>query len=131
MQSTILIDTSCWIEALRVSGNAKIRERVKELLIEGRAAWCDMVLLELWNGAQGDSERKMLKDLIKEITMLPISPEVWSLARKLAEKCREGGKTVPSTDVLIVSCGLENKAEIEHHDKHFDIILEMHANDHR
>lgn len=131
MQSTILIDTSCWIEALRVSGNAKIRERVKKLLIEGRAAWCDMVLLELWNGAQGDSERKMLKELIKEITMLPISHEVWSLARKLAGKCRERGKTVPSTDILIVSCGLENKAGIEHQDKHFDILLEVHANDHR
>ena len=127
MQSLTLIDTSCWIEALRVSGNTKIRERVKELLVEGRAAWCDMILLELWNGAQGDSERKMLNDLTEEITMLTISSDVWSLARKLAVKCREGGITVPSTDILIVSCGLENKTEIEHQDKHFDVILELHA----
>ena len=62
MQSLTLIDTSCWIEALRVSGDPVIREKVKELLIEGRAAWCDMVLLELWNGARGDAERKMLKE---------------------------------------------------------------------
>lgn len=127
MQSLILIDTSSWIEALRVSGNTKIRERVQELLVEGRAAWCDMILLELWNGARGNSERKMLNDLAKEITMLPISNEVWSLARKLARKCRDGGKTVPSTDILIVSCGLGNKTEIEHQDKHFDILLEMYS----
>ncbi|MCG8336007.1 MAG: PIN domain-containing protein [Proteobacteria bacterium] len=127
MQSLTLIDTSCWIEALRISGNIKVREIVKGLLVEGRAAWCDMVLLELWNGAQGNSERKMLNDLAEEITMLPISNEVWSLARKLARKCRDGGKTVPSTDILIVSCGLGNKAKIEHQDKHFDIILEMYS----
>lgn len=127
MQALTLIDTSCWIEALRVSGNSKIREKVKELLVEGRAAWCEMVLLELWNGARGDSERKMLEDLTKEITMLSISDEVWSLARNLASRCREGGKAVPSTDILIVSCGLENKTEIEHQDKHFDVILEMYA----
>ncbi len=127
MQSLTLIDSSCWIEALRVSGNTKIREKVKELLVEGRAAWCDMILLELWNGARGDSERKMLNDLTEEITMLSFSDKVWSLARKLAKKCREGGKTVPPTDVLIVSCGLENKTEIVHQDKHFDAIIKMHV----
>ncbi len=127
MQALVLIDTSCWIEALRISGSNEIRLKVKELLVEGRAAWCDMVLLELWNGAQGDLERKMLKDLTKEITMLPVSDEVWSLARKLARKCRERGITVPSTDILIVSCGLENKTEIVHQDKHFDAILKMHV----
>ncbi|MBU2515246.1 PIN domain-containing protein [bacterium] len=127
MQSLTLIDTSCWIEALRVSGNTNIRDKVKELLVEGRAAWCDMVLLELWNGARGASEREILNDLTEEITMLPISDEVWSLARNLASKCREGGITVPSTDILIVSCGLENKTKIEHQDKHFDLILDVHS----
>ncbi len=127
MQSITLIDTSCWIEALRVSGNKKIRKKVHELLVEGRAAWCEMILLELWNGARGRSERRMLDDLKQEITMLPISGEVWSLARKLARDCREEGKTVPSTDILIVSCGLGNKTEIEHQDKHFDVILEIHS----
>ena len=127
MQALVLIDTSCWIEALRISGSNEIRQKVKEILVEGRAAWCDMVLLELWNGAQGDLERKMLKDLTEEITMLPVSDEVWSLARKLARKCRERGITVPSTDILIVSCGLENKTEIVHQDKHFDAIIKMHV----
>lgn len=127
MQPLTLIDTSCWIEALRVSGNKEIRMKVKELLVEGRAAWCDMILLELKNGARGNSERRMLSDLKKEITMLPITNEVWTLARKLAMKCREEGRTVPSTDILIVFCGLENKTEIELQDKHFDVILEINS----
>ena len=48
-----LIDTSSWIEALRRSGRAEVRERVARLMSEGRAAWCDLVALELWNGARG------------------------------------------------------------------------------
>ncbi len=125
MQPLTLIDTSSWIEALRISGNTKVQKKVKKLLIEGRAAWCEMILLELWNGAQGESEKKMLTDLAVEITMLPISDRVWSLARQLACACRQKGKTIPSTDILIVSCGLENKVDIEHQDKHFDVILEL------
>jgi predicted nucleic acid-binding protein len=126
MQSFTLIDTSSWIEALRVSGNTKVQNKVKKLLTEGRAAWCEMILLELWNGAQGEPERKMLNDLTDEITMLPITDKVWSLANKLAKKCREQGKTIPATDILIVSCGLVHEAEIEHQDKHFDMIREIH-----
>ena len=127
MQSLTLIDTSSWIEALRTSGNAEVRNRVKELLMGGKAAWCEMILLELWNGAQGESERKILKDFSMEIPMLPISSEVWTLAKRLAQTCRQKGKTVPSTDILIVSCGLMNKADIEHQDNHFDIILNLYS----
>ncbi len=127
MQTLTLIDTSSWIEALRTTGSPDVQNRVKRLLIDGKAAWCEMILLELWNGARGISERKMLLDLKEEISMLPITDEVWALSRQLAEKCRENGKTIPSTDILIVSCGLENKVEIEHQDKHFDVIQDIHA----
>ena len=54
----VLVDTSSWIEALRSSGRADVRERVRVLLLNGLAAWCDMVAVELWNGARGDYEKK-------------------------------------------------------------------------
>ena len=56
----VLIDTSSWIEALRVSGRTDIRQIVLNLMIEGCAAWCDMVALELWNGARGKDEKQKL-----------------------------------------------------------------------
>ncbi len=123
MQPLVLIDTSSWIEAFRVDGKPEVQEKVKDLLMEGKAAWCDMILLELWNGARGNSERKMLKDLSEEIPMLPITGSVWSLAKKLAQKCRKKGKTIPSTDILIAACGFEHEVEIEHQDRHFEIVL--------
>ncbi len=126
MQGTTLIDTSSWIEALRVAGNSLVRKRVEKLMLDGNAAWCDMISLELWNGAKGESERKMLKELENEITMLPTTSEVWMLAKSLAQKCRKSGKTIPSTDLLIVSCGLLNEVAFEYQDKHFDAILKIH-----
>jgi predicted nucleic acid-binding protein len=125
MNDLVIIDTSSWIEALRKSGNADVRNRVKTIMIEGRAACCDMILLELWNGAKGDPERKMIKELENEIMCLPTTIKVWTFAKELAKKCRKSGKTIPSTDILIVSCGIVNNVSIESHDKHFPTLIQM------
>jgi predicted nucleic acid-binding protein len=118
-----LVDTSSWIEALRSDGSPEVRQRVRRLLIEGQAAWCDLVSLELWNGARGDYEKKKLSELEKEITCLQTTDEVWRLARELAKKSRDAGKTLPAADLVISACGLFHKVEIEHCDQHFDFIL--------
>ena len=125
MKQLTLIDTSSWIDALRINGNAKVRQRVESLMLEECAAWCDMVLLELWNGARGDYERKMLKQLEQEIICLTTDKEVWDTAKELSKKSRKAGQTVPSTDLLIIACGLRHNALMEHQDKHFDIILQL------
>ena len=121
-----LVDTSSWIEALRSDGISEVRQRVRKLLLEGEAAWCDMVLLELWNGARGEYEKKKLADLEKEIPSLPTTDEVWRLARVLARKSRDTGKTIPAADLVISACGLFHKVEIEHCDQHFSFILQAH-----
>lgn len=123
----VLIDTSSWIEALRVTGRTDIRERVLMLMTDGRAAWCDMVAVELWNGAKGDYEKERLSELEKEIACLPSTPEVWQKARLLAQQCRIAGKTVPSADLLITACALAHHAGIEHCDAHINLILKVHT----
>lgn len=121
----VLVDTSSWIEALRISGRADVRERVRDLLLNGFIAWCDMVAVELWNGARGDYEKRKLMELEKQITCLPTTAEVWQLARTLAQRCRKAGHTVPSTDLVIVACGLSHHVAIEHSDEHFDLIINI------
>jgi predicted nucleic acid-binding protein len=121
----ILIDTSSWIEALRSDGNQAIRERVSRLLIKGQAAWCDLVSLELWNGARGEYEKKKLTELEREIFCLPATDEVWGFARELARRSRKTGKTFPASDLLISACGFVHKVEIEHCDQHFDFIRKL------
>ena len=122
----ILVDTSSWIESLRTSGATDIRERVRRLMVNGLAAWCDMISVELWNGARGNYEKKKSAESEKGITLLPTTKEVWNLARKLAKECRNAGKTVPSTDLVITSCALFHNVGIEHCDEHIDFILKIH-----
>ena len=121
----ILVDTSSWIEALRSQGNPEVRERVRQLMMDGRAAWCDLVLLELWNGARGEYERSKLAELERDIMRLPTTDAVWEKARILARSCRISGKAIPATDLVIVSCALVNGAELEHCDEHFGVILQV------
>lgn len=122
----VLIDTSSWIEALRVDGNVDVRQRVQTLMIDGRAAWCDLVAVELWNGARGDYEKQQLRDLEKEIVCLQTKPDAWQTARSLARASRRAGKTVPAADLVIVSCALSHGSLIEHCDSHIDVILDIH-----
>jgi predicted nucleic acid-binding protein len=122
----VLVDTSSWIEALRYSGRADVRERVRNLLLNGLAAWCDMVAVELWNGARGDYEKKKLMELEEQIICLPTTGEAWQLARRLAQRCRKAGHTMPSADLVIAACGLSNDVTIEHCDEHFDLIFRNH-----
>ncbi|MEW6378173.1 MAG: PIN domain-containing protein [bacterium] len=124
-REVILIDTSSWIEALRNNGRTDIRERVRMMLINGLAVWCDMVAIELWNGAKGDYEKRKLTELENVITSLPMTKEVWNFARELTKKCRSAGVSVPAADLIITSCALFYNIGIEHCDKHIGKILEI------
>jgi hypothetical protein len=69
-----LIDSSCWIPALRRNGDAAIRERVRLLITSGQAAWCAPVRLELWCGVRHQEERRVLSLYEETLPDLPITP---------------------------------------------------------
>jgi predicted nucleic acid-binding protein len=117
-----LVDASSWIEFLR-GRDSEPSQRVKILLARGNAAWCDMTLVELWNGAQGHVEKKALEELEAEVQLCAINEQVWRNARLLARRSREKGITATSADVLIAACAANYNLELEHCDGHFDKIL--------
>ena len=117
-----LIDTSSWIEALRVDGDAAVRERVASHLREGRACLAELVILELWNGARGERERRELTRLETTLPMLETGRAVWQLAWDLARVSRSSGLTVPATDILVYACASYHRVDLEHSDAHFDAI---------
>ena len=118
----VLIDTSSWIHFLRPSGNAAARARVQAALQAGAACWCPMVRLELWNGARGDREKRVLKEFERLLPELGITVEVWEAAYDLARRCRAAGITVPATDLLIIACCRYHGAQLEQSDSDFDRI---------
>lgn len=123
----VLVDTSAWVEALRRRGHEATREAVGAALSEGRAVTCPMVILELWNGAQGASETRMLRDLEGELEVVDIDDTVWSTARDLARACRSAGVTAPATDLLVAACAARHSLGLLHHDRHFDAIARVAA----
>jgi predicted nucleic acid-binding protein len=100
-------------------------------MMDGMASWCDMVAVELWNGARGDYEKRRLAELEKEIVCLETNREVWDHARVLARECRHAGHAVPSADLVIAACALHHKAQLEHCDIHIEKILKACASSKR
>lgn len=118
----ILVDSSSWIDFLRGLQTPPAL-RVQQLLATGRAAWCDLIAVELWNGVRVGNERKALDELENEITTFPLNADVWKLARKLAFRCRQSGITAPSNDIVIAACAVTHDLGLEHCDSHFEKIL--------
>ena len=117
-----LVDTSCWIEYLRERGSA-IGDSVETLILAGEAAWCDMTLVELWHGVRGAKEKKTLAEMETEIELIPVNRDVWQAASTLALCARERGFTIPASDIIIAACATTHGLELEHCDKHFDVLL--------
>ena len=114
-----MIRVSSHTQAIRRKGDAVIRARVQSLLDTGEAAWCDVIRLELWNGAGGDQEKKVLRDFEKVLPELVIDETVWLAAYDLARRARVAGVSIPATDLLIAACARHHEVELEHSDSDF------------
>ena len=110
---------------LRPRGDPAVRSRVEAALTAGQACWCPLVQLELWNGARGQQERKVLRDFARVLPELPIDDGVWQAAYDLSRRARSQGVTVPATDVVIVACARRHGAVLESADTDFDILLTL------
>ena len=121
----VLVDTSSWIHFLRTGGDVAVRRRVVAALEAGDARWCPIVRLELWNGAGGDRERKILREFERVVPELAIGDDVWNGAFETARRCRLAGVTVPATDLLIDACARFHGAVLEHADADFEQIAKV------
>jgi len=120
-----LVDSSAWIHGLRSGGDTAVTRRVRFLLETGEAAWCPMIRLELWNGARGEHEKRVLRDMERHLTELAISQKVWDESFELARKARRAGLTAPPADLLIAACARHYGVGIEHEDEHLAALLAL------
>jgi predicted nucleic acid-binding protein len=123
-EAMTLVDASSWIEFLR-GRDSPSGQRVKTLLMRDEAAWCEMTLVGLWNGAQGIKEKKILEEMEAELRLYPVNEQVWADARILARRCREKGVTASMPDIVIAACAANHKLPLEHCDSHFDKVLPL------
>lgn len=78
--------------------------------------------LELWNGVRGIAEKEKLRRMEAELASLSITDEVWSLACNYAERARSQGLNTPATDLIIFACARFHNVNLEHVDRHFDLL---------
>ena len=118
----ILVDTSSWIHLLRGDGDHAVRDRVEGALRAGEACWCPIIQLELWNGARGSREKRVLEDVARVLPSLPIDDAVWRDAYEIARRARRRGVTVPATDIVIAACAGRHGAVLESADADFELL---------
>lgn len=120
-----LVDTSLWTQALRQNGDPVARERLRDLILNGRAAWCEIVRVELWRGTKGEREVAEMKRLDESLPRLSLNPTVYDIACDFAFKARRKGLIVPPTDMIIFACAIAHEVELAHADHHFDFLAPM------
>ena len=114
-----LVDTSAWIEFLRGT-KSPTDLRVQALLNSRDAAWCEVIVLELLNGASAGEVRR-IERLRREVWHFEIDSRVWSVALNLAMAARSSAITAPTVDVVVAACARVYDLGIEHHrDAHFE-----------
>ena len=122
MTPLVLVDTSSWIHLLRDDGDQVVRGRVEAALRAGEACWCSIIQLELWNGARGPREKRVLEDFGRTLPTLPIDDRVWRDAYEIARRALQSGVTVPATDIVIAACAGRHGARLESADADFELL---------
>lgn len=113
----VLIDASVWIEALKPAGAPDLRAMVDELVANGRAAVCEVVLAEVLRGARDNLEREALAGELLATTVLSMDG-AGLIAGDLALRLRRLGLSISTTDLVIATTASMHRAELFHRDAH-------------
>lgn len=73
-------------------------------------------------GAGSVKDRQDVQELQDVLPCLPFEPAMWVLSYELARICRQRGKPVPASDLIIAACAFFHGAMIEAEDKHLDTL---------
>src|SRR5436309_15531717 len=120
-----LVDTSVWIEALRVSGSRKIREELEPLVRAGDVAVTDWIILELMAGIRSHESSTGLLKRFAPIHRLDLPEGGWELAWDLAARLRKKSVSPSAADCLIARIALSHHATLLHCDRDFELIAKQ------
>jgi predicted nucleic acid-binding protein len=117
-----LVDTSVWIEALRLSGSRKIREELEPLVRAGDVALTDWIILELMAGIRSNESSAGLLKRLAPIHRLDLPEGGWPRAWDLAARLRKKAVSPSAADCLIATIALSHNATLLHCDSDFELM---------
>lgn len=125
MGSSVLVDTSAWIEFFRHPESA-VGEIVDELLSHDLAVICGVVRAELLQGTQTPAEYQQLDELLDALSEVAPPPDLWSqVARTGFHLKRNGVHKVGIPDLIIAVTVWHGDVALLTLDKHFQAIASV------
>jgi predicted nucleic acid-binding protein len=119
----VLIDSSAWIEYLRL-GRGAASDAVDGLLQEDRALLCGMVELEIFQGLRA-RERDRVSELFSALPYLETERIDYVNAGERLGDLRRRGVTIPGADCLIGVLCLRQDLPLLTLDAHFDHLPDV------
>ena len=120
----VLIDSSVWVEALNSRGLAACKEAARAALVQGTAAVCEVILIEVLRGARDETDAEWLDEQLRALANLHMNGS-GSVAARLSRALRSQGKVFAVSDLLICGTAVVHGAALMHRDKHLIQIAEM------
>ena len=116
-----LVDASVWIDFTRARSPRHLKELIAPYILDPEACLAEPILFEILRYAN-EKEASQLQEQFQTLPMLPTPDDLWSEAAMLGQRCRRGGMTVGSLDLLIASVALHHGAELVTFDTDFEQI---------
>lgn len=117
----VVVDTSVWVTAFRVSASREKRE-VDRLLARGEIALVGAVLAELLQGARSQRELQEMELRLVALPYLPETRETWAQVGRLSYELRRQGRALALVDLLIAALALEHGCSVYTLDEHLQSI---------
>jgi len=116
-----LIDTSCWIEFFRRTGDATVKAKVAGYIDLGEAAYCGPIRFELLLGARKREIPSIHQAFgFSELLDFPVS--CWDLAAQMGNVLRRKGISAPRDDLFIAAAACYHGVPLYANDTHFTLI---------
>ncbi|NJD02542.1 MAG: PIN domain-containing protein [Ruminiclostridium sp.] len=120
MNGKIIVDTSIWIEYFK--NNPCIVDFMEKRLLEDTVYLVGIIVSELIQGIKNEKEREIIRSNLDAINYIDMKFEDWVKTGDLSNKLRQGGFTIPLTDIAIAAATMENNMILVTRDKHFNKV---------
>jgi predicted nucleic acid-binding protein len=119
----VLVDTSVWSLALRRTKSVHpVTERLRELILEGRASIIGPIRQELLSGVKIDVQFDKLKQKLRAFPDIELMTDDHEEAGRFFNLCRAKGVQGSNTDFLICAVAARRKLSIFSTDRDFELF---------
>jgi hypothetical protein len=119
-----LIDTSLWIDFLRIRSPQNLKQLVAPFVLDPDAHLAEPVTFEVLRYASS-AEAAQIGRRFQTMPLLPTPPDLWIKAALLGQACRRKGATVIALDLLIAAVAIHHGAEVVTFDNDFQHIARV------